>query len=147
MESSTEEDLLFVYGTLRRGSDSGMHQLLAQSATRLGPATFQGRLYRIDWYPGAIDAENAQDKVVGEVYQLREPARLWPRLDDYEGCGVDDRDRKEFVRVRRDVCLNSGSVRKTWIYLYNGPTADLSRIESGDFFIAPKACPARQPSR
>ena len=45
-------DLLFVYGTLMRGFDNPMAQLLSRSADFIGEAHCRGRLYRVTHYPG-----------------------------------------------------------------------------------------------
>ena len=52
-------DRLFVYGTLMRGFDHPMAQLLSRSADFLGPATCRGRLYLIKHYPGLVLSDAA----------------------------------------------------------------------------------------
>jgi len=47
-------DTIFVYGTLRRDANSEMHQLLTKYAEFVSDATYQGKLYKVDDYPGAV---------------------------------------------------------------------------------------------
>lgn len=76
-----ESQLLFVYGSLKRG-----HSNHAQ----LAGASFQGvaqsapgyTLYRVGGYPGL--APGGQGAVTGELYAV--PAALFERLDEFEGC-------------------------------------------------------------
>jgi len=65
-------DRLFVYGTLMRGFDHPMAQLLSRSADFLGIATCRGRLYLIKHYPGLVLSDDAGDIVFGELYRLRD---------------------------------------------------------------------------
>jgi gamma-glutamylcyclotransferase (GGCT)/AIG2-like uncharacterized protein YtfP len=69
-------DRLFVYGTLMRGFDHPMAQLLSRSAEFLGEARCQGRLYLIKHYPGLVLSGDPADVVFGELYRLRAPAEL-----------------------------------------------------------------------
>ena len=124
---------LFVYGTLRRHTESAIARLLARHAECLGSAVFRGRLFRVRDYPGAVDSGDSSDAVHGELYRVREPERLWPDLDAYEGCGPGDAQSTEFVRQKRLVGLRGGSTMEAWIYLYNADTRGLEEIPSGDF--------------
>ncbi|HEY3029085.1 MAG TPA: gamma-glutamylcyclotransferase family protein, partial [Bradyrhizobium sp.] len=47
-------DLLFVYGTLMRGFNQPMAQLLSRSADFIGEAQCRGRLYLVKHYPGLV---------------------------------------------------------------------------------------------
>ena len=80
-------DLLFVYGTLMRGFDNPMAQLLARSADFLGAARCRGRLYRVRHYPGLVLSDDAGDVVFGELFRLRQPPELLREFDMYEACG------------------------------------------------------------
>lgn len=124
-------EYLFVYGTLRRGG--GMHRLLARSCVFVGMATFQGRLYRIGAYPGAVASANPKHTVVGEVYRLRAPDFLFRRLDRYERCGPGFRQHPGYVREPCTLTLAPGQALRAWIYRYTRPTAGLPPIPSGDF--------------
>jgi gamma-glutamylcyclotransferase (GGCT)/AIG2-like uncharacterized protein YtfP len=128
-----KKQYLFVYGTLRRDTDSEMYHLLARYATFVGDGAYQGRLYKIDSYPGVTPSENPADQVKGEVYQLREPDLVLTQLDKYEECGHGFPQPTEYVRERQEVHLNSGEKLAAWIYIYNRPTGNLPLLQSGDF--------------
>ena len=124
---------LFVYGTLRRGACSNMQHFLARYAAFVGAGTCQGRLYKIHAYPGVESSENPTDQVLGEVYRLREPDLVLPRLDQYEQCGPGLPEPAEYVREQQEVCLSGGERLTAWVYIYNRPTDALALIPSGDF--------------
>ena len=127
------EDLLFVYGTLRRDAGSKMHHPLAEYADFVAEATYQGRLYRVDYYPGAVPSHNRMDRVRGEVYALREPEIVLPKLDHYEECGPGFPEPTEYIRRREEIMLADQTRCRAWVYIYNRPTDRLERIASGDF--------------
>jgi predicted DCC family thiol-disulfide oxidoreductase YuxK/gamma-glutamylcyclotransferase (GGCT)/AIG2-like uncharacterized protein YtfP len=131
-----EDQYLFVYGTLRHDAGHRMHYLLAQHATLLGGATFQGRLYRIGSYPGVVSSDNSADWVQGEVYCLRELDLLLPQLDRYEGCGPEFPAPTEYLRQQHEITLTNGQSLKAWVYIYNCPVDELPQISSGDFLDA-----------
>ncbi len=89
---------LFVYGTLKRRGGSRHRALLGQ-AEYMGEATYQGRLYRVSWYPAAVASSAADAHVCGELYRLEADAdRLLRAIDQYEGCDAVD---PEYERWRR----------------------------------------------
>jgi len=124
---------LFVYGTLRRRAGSAMHPLLARHAAFVGEASYQGVMYKVGRYPGVVASGNSSDQVRGEVYRLRQPALVLPRLDRYEQCRSALPERAEYVREQQEVRLRSGKRLTAWVYLYNRPVERLPRIPSGDF--------------
>ena len=127
-------DYLFVYGTLRRDTESEMYHLLARYAVFVGEATYQGRLYRIDDYPGIVPSDDPTRQVKGEVFSLHEPAKGLSALDQYEECGPGFTEPAEYVRVKQEVVLGTGQKLTAWVYIYNRPTEGLPVIASGDFF-------------
>jgi gamma-glutamylcyclotransferase (GGCT)/AIG2-like uncharacterized protein YtfP len=126
-------DLLFVYGTLRRGSGTEMHRRLAAEAEFVSPATFRGRLFLVDDYPGAAPSNAASEIVHGDLYRLDQPEDSLDWIDQYEQCGDRFPAPQEYVREIRPVCLPDGSVREAWVYLYNHPTEGYPNSPSGDF--------------
>ena len=124
---------LFVYGTLRQGAGSGMHRWLARRAQYVASATFPGRLYRLDGYPGAVPSDAPGALVHGEVYRLCDPDPVLAHLDRYEECGPGAPEPTEFVRRMCDVWLHDSATVPAWIYLYNRRTDNLQPIPSGDF--------------
>ncbi len=105
------KELLFVYGTLRRGTQrGGFAARLEAEAAWLGAARVRGRLYQVNPdYPGMAKPADDDDWVAGEVWEFGSPD-LWLALDAYEG--------DEYVRVRWTVTMGSGEEREAWVYLY-----------------------------
>jgi len=126
-------DLLFVYGTLMRGFDNPMAQLLSRSADFIGAARCRGRLYRVTHYPGLVLSDDADDVVFGELFRLRQPAELLREFDMYEACGEGFAEPTEYLRQRLAVTGDDGAVSEAWTYVYNWPVDALSRIASGSF--------------
>ena len=126
-------DLFFVYGTLMRGFDHPMAQLLTRSADFIGEARCRGRLYRVKHYPGLVLSDDASEVVFGELYRLRQPDALLRELDMYEACGEGFAEPTEYVRQMLAVTLADGTVMEAWTYIYNWPVTNLPRIASGRF--------------
>lgn len=126
-------EYLFVYGTLRRGTGSEMHRLLARHADLIGGASYQGQMYRLSYYPGAVPSDNPAHQVKGEVYSLQDVESVLPRLDEYEECGPGFAAPTEYARVRQKVALDDGRELEAWVYVYSRPTEGLPEITSGDF--------------
>ena len=124
---------LFVYGTLMRGFDHPMAQLLSRSADFIGEAHCRGRLYRVKHYPGLVLSDDPAEVVFGELYRLRSPNELLREFDMYEACGEGFAEPTEYVRQMLPVTSEDHSVDEAWTYLYNWPVAHLSRIASGRF--------------
>lgn len=103
---------LFVYGTLRRGSNNKFSRFLAGHAQFLGHARMRGHLYRIGSYAGAVISGQPAGWVHGEVYRLADPAKILPPLDGYEGA--------EFERAIAPVRLDDGRSLEAWVYLLRG---------------------------
>src|SRR3979490_2734454 len=91
-------DRLFVYGTLMRGFDHPMAQLLSRSADFVGEARCQGRLYLVKHYPGLVLSDAPAEIVFGELHRLRQPAELLREFDMYEACGDGFAEPTEYVR-------------------------------------------------
>ena len=128
-------DCLFVYGTLMRGFDHPMAQLLSRSADFVGEARCRGRLYLVKHYPGLVPLEDADDVVFGELFRLRQPAELLREFDMYEACGEGFAEPTEYVRRMLRVARDNGAASEAWTYVYNWPVTNLPRIASGRFSI------------
>ena len=122
------KDILFVYGTLMAKLDHPMHGLLAGSAEPLGPAVFQGRLYDLGTYPGAVPSDEPEHQVFGEAWQVGDQVMLLAALDQYEG--------SEYRRIQAPIRLveRDGEVL-AWVYVLEPdiPASRLTRIRSGDY--------------
>jgi gamma-glutamylcyclotransferase (GGCT)/AIG2-like uncharacterized protein YtfP len=124
-------DLLFVYGTLMRGFDHPMAQLLSRNAAFVGEARCGGRLHLIKHYPGLVLSDAPDEMVSGELYRLRRPDELL--RDMYEACGEGFVAPTEYVRQMLPVTLDDSTAVEAWTYIYNWPVAHLPRIASGRF--------------
>jgi gamma-glutamylcyclotransferase (GGCT)/AIG2-like uncharacterized protein YtfP len=130
-------DLLFVYGTLRKGNVNAMAQYLASHAEFVTDGWFQGRMYRISYYPGVIASEDQTERIYGEVYKLNNPQAMLNILDDYEECADHHDQPAEYKRVYVSITGINGSVYKSvWIYLYQWSVEGKTQISMGDFMHA-----------
>ena len=125
-------DRLFVYGTLMRSSSHALARELKQRATYEGPARYNGRLYRVTHYPGVIASSAPDEWVFGDVYTVHDRALL-TELDRYEGCGPEDPEPTQYLRLVQPVILTAGPQVEAWVYIYNRPVDQLKRIVSGRF--------------
>jgi gamma-glutamylcyclotransferase (GGCT)/AIG2-like uncharacterized protein YtfP len=116
---------LFVYGTLRSQMNDPLHRLLEKHAILVGNGTFQGKLYDLGRYPGAVPSHGNTDRVVGEIYRFSESQRALEILDEYEG--------HRFKRKRVTIVQESGMSIPCWIYLYARSVRHRPRILSGDY--------------
>ena len=126
-------DTIFVYGTLRRDTNSEMSHLLVKQAEFVDDATYQGKLYKVDYYPGAVPSNNPNDVVQGEVYLLHRTDVALPLLDQYEEFGPEFPEPNEYSRQKQSVLLKSGRFVTAWVYVYNRPTEGLELVESANF--------------
>lgn len=123
-------DLLFVYGSLRRGSDHPMARILEDGSDWMGVSRAQGQLYLIDWYPGLVPADAAGQWVEGDLYRMRAPDHLLPLLDEYEECSPCFALPQEYRRETAMVEV-AGAFHCAWTYFYNHPVIGGARIEAG----------------
>jgi len=128
---------LFVYGTLMSASGHPMAARLAREATWLGPASIQGRLYGIAWYPGVVDCANAKERVHGELYALADPVASFAWLDAYEGL-VAGRSDCEYARLERPARPHAAADVMAWVYLYQRAPDPLRLIGDGRWAARPK---------
>ena len=124
---------LFVYGTLMRGFDHPMAQLLSRSADFIGEARCQGRLYLVKHYPGLVLSDDSIEVVFGELYRLHQPDELLREFDMYEACGDGFAAPTEYIRQMLAVTPDGQAADEAWTYIYNWPVAGLPRIASGRF--------------
>ena len=136
-------DRLFVYGTLRSESSHPLARRLQMQAKFLGKASAEGSLYDLGRYPGALFHANATERITGEVYALRNPARLFATLDTYEAI---EEGASAFKRLIITVRLDKGGVLKAWSYGLSGIPRLARPIESGDFILHARA-KTRRPLR
>lgn len=131
---------LFVYGSLMNTIQSSIARFLQDNSIFIGEGYVQGYLYDLGHYPGMVADKNASGKVVGHIFQLKEPEKVLPVLDEYEAIGEQFSQYEEYVRKEVPVLLseseNVGKEKETmqcWAYLYNLPTEHLRSIPSGNY--------------
>ena len=122
---------LFVYGSLMSTAGHPMGERLRAEARLIGPATIQGRLYRVSWYPGVADSADAEDRVHGEIHALNNPGHALAWLDAYEGIAPGNDASGEYRRVERPVRLASGQLITAWVYLYRKDVSQLPLVADG----------------
>lgn len=121
---------LFVYGTLKSQSAHPMAKFLARHARLLFVASCRGCIYNLGEYPGWVPSPRAEDRVSGEVWEIRSAAaEVWAVLDAYEGCdpmsasaGV----APLFRRIRQLVRGPDETEEEVWIYAYCGSVPERS---------------------
>jgi gamma-glutamylcyclotransferase (GGCT)/AIG2-like uncharacterized protein YtfP len=126
-------ELLFVYGSLRRGFDH--HYLLRQlRAEFIGRGKVRGELFDLGRYPGAVKSDSS-NTVSGEIYRLKSPDSDLKALDDYEGVGsTTETQKSEYRRELTQVTIeDSGAITDAWIYWMNCDLPEKHRIASGDY--------------
>lgn len=126
------EDLLFVYGTLRRGLDHPMHHVLAKHAEWLGPARCSGRLVDLGDYPAAYPDPAHPGTIQGDLYRLRNAPAVLAELDHYEECTADFPLPHEYERRRIGVALPDGRMAQAWVYAYLGHASGVE-VADGDY--------------
>ena len=100
---------LFVYGTLRRRSKIKTARLFHANSEFVGTGRMQGRLTRSHPHRGVVQSNKPGDWIFGEVFQLDDPSKLLPILDEYEG--------PNYKRTSVSVQLDSGKRMRAWMYL------------------------------
>ncbi|MES2657649.1 MAG: gamma-glutamylcyclotransferase family protein [Verrucomicrobiota bacterium] len=121
--------LVFVYGTLRRG---GSNHFRMDGAGFISSGTVQGRLYRIDWYPGLV-LDDAGDEIHGEVYSV-DPEQL-AALDIFEGLSAGEIQGSEYRRVPATVMQQSSEPITAWVWEWLGLTDESRRLSDGKWLI------------
>ena len=116
---------LFVYGTLLKDFDSYMSKFLNRNSEFIGTGYFNGRLYQISWYPGAVLSDLPSEKVFGHLFKIHNEEKTFQILDDYEGIGLTAEHPNEYKRELIQAYLESNVKINTWVYVYNLPTTTL----------------------
>ncbi len=132
---SSKDDLLFVYGTLRKDPENEMYHLLARYSTYVGEGRIQGELYDLGAYPGVFLMDGCLDTVLGEVYALnsQNASRTWQALDNYEGCGPGHPEPAEYRRQQVHILLDDGNELNAWAYILTNLPHAAARVPGGDY--------------
>jgi gamma-glutamylcyclotransferase (GGCT)/AIG2-like uncharacterized protein YtfP len=123
---------LFVYGTLLDELNK-FGAYLKSNSTCYGEGKFNGGLYDIGDYPGAIISTETDTWVHGLIFIMNNPLSVLTILDDYEGFGNKYPQPNEFVRQLLPV-KTGDDIIDCWVYLYNLSVENLKQIKSGRYF-------------
>ena len=125
-------DLLFVYGTLRRGERADLSRHEKEfGVSYVGEDKVNGKIFNLGYYPGAkaesgsFDADNPV--ISGDVFKL-EDASIITMLDHYEG----------YPHLYNRIETEAASGETVWVYIYNHDVMDEQHIESGDWVNRPR---------
>jgi gamma-glutamylcyclotransferase (GGCT)/AIG2-like uncharacterized protein YtfP len=127
-----KNDLVFVYGTLRKGERMSLDREFGDVAGFVGNDVINGRMYSLGAYPGVKDVPNEFDHdlpcVYGEVYRIRDTSII-AILDAYEGYCEDSPTTGLYNRKVTETLKG----RKVWVYIFNGKLLPVQLIDSGDW--------------
>jgi gamma-glutamylcyclotransferase (GGCT)/AIG2-like uncharacterized protein YtfP len=114
--------LVFVYGTLRRGS-TGALSIRFPNSKFVSDAQVSGSLYDLGAYPGLLLNES-NSLVIGEVYEVHD--ETLHRLDEFEASS-------NYVRKQVEISLGAGRER-CWTYEPDPDSYSFNKlITSGDW--------------
>ena len=133
MQTPEKKEFLFVYGSLKKGFGHEMHGHLLKHSTFLSEGIYQGKLYRIDWYPGMVPSSDPTDRVYGEIYEMHHPELLLKILDSYEAYDAGNPTPCEYLREIQPVTTLENVTLSCYVYLYNWPIDQANQIPSGVF--------------
>jgi len=119
IESSPQPgtDLLFVYGTLRRGCTLH-HHLKRLGAAFVAAGKVQAELFGLGDFPGARKSRKPGKTIEGELYRLHGVEKSLKVLDKVERFSPRNPEKSLFQRATTDVTLPNGEQRSAWIYWY-----------------------------
>lgn len=121
------KQIVFVYGTLRRGGSNHFH---LAGAEFVAAGTVMGRLYRIDWYPGLV-LDTAGSEIRGEVYAV--DSEQLSALDAFEGLSAGEIEGSEYRRIQTPVMLQDSQTITAWVWEWLGDVDESLRIADGDW--------------
>ena len=133
MKINSLNNYLFVYGTLRKEFGLGLSEKIKQDMILVGDASIRGELYDIGEYPAALPSKDEKSKIIGEIYELIHPRKVFKLLDEYEGYDKDDLNNSEYYRKKESVTLNNGKEVGAWVYWYNFPIKGKKKIKTKDY--------------
>lgn len=119
--------LVFVYGTLRRG---GSNHFRMAGAQFVAAGTITGHMYRIDWYPGLV-LDGAGAEIHGEVYSVT--GDQLSALDIFEGLSAGEIEGSEYRRVETTVVQQDSQTLSAWVWEWLGIVDESQRINDGDW--------------
>lgn len=127
-----KSDYLFVYGSLLKQANNIMSAYLSEKSEFEGEAFMRGKLFMVDYYPGAIYAPDSDQMVRGELFRLLHQESTFKVLDNYEEFIPEDEENSVFIRKIVPV-EKEREVLHCWVYVYNQDCRKCKPIPSGDF--------------
>lgn len=122
---------IFVYGLLKSTHKNDASHFVAQQCEFISKGFFQGFLFDLGHYPGAVQDLSSPLKVHGEVYKvLGNSAELFMYLDDFEGVGEAFPIPNEYRREELLVETSAGEILSQ-TYVYNKDWESFRIIEAG----------------
>ncbi len=118
---------LFVYGTLHPNHAPSEVADLVRRFKRIAKGTVHGHLYDLGDFPAMILDPEA-GLVKGIVFELPHDPDAFSRLDAYEEYSPEDPGESLFLRQRTNVTLSDGAQLECWVYVYNRPLPNESRL-------------------
>lgn len=122
---------LFVYGSLLSNNNT-YAALLKNNSTFVSDGSFNGYLYDLGDYPGAIYQPDSSSLVFGSILLLQNSYEILQAIDDYEGYGPTQPQPNEFIRTIIPIHTENG-IAECQVYLYNLPVVGLLEITSGKY--------------
>lgn len=124
---------LFVYGTLRKGFEHPLAELLGRSAEFFTGGWCKGLLYDLGPYPVLTKTTDKDQNVFGDVFLLHNEQELLTILDEYEAVGEYLETGITYERLKVNIESVSGINISAWVYLYQGTLEHLQPIKNGDY--------------
>ncbi len=130
--TSQDTQRLFVYGTLLTELGHPMARFLEKHGSFIQRGHMRGRLYQVEDYPGVIVSRDPSEKVWGTIFHLESDPGIWKALDSYEGFDQTHPEHSLYLRKITNIYTDTHML-SCWVYVYNGSTSNLERIQSGDY--------------
>lgn len=121
---------VFFYGTLMTGFNRRLRIGIDSKLQYVGRGSIQAMLFDLGIYPAAVPGDG---RVLGEVFETHDAEAVLAGLDSIEGYQPGDLARSLYTRVLTPVTLDDGQSLQAWVYFYNAPLGQASRIPSGDY--------------
>jgi gamma-glutamylcyclotransferase (GGCT)/AIG2-like uncharacterized protein YtfP len=130
-QRANNTNLLFVYGTLMKGSGEDWQK--RAGAHLIGRGRIPGKLYDLGRFPGAVPESDPRCQIEGEVYRFANVSHALKILDEYEEFQPTHPEKSLFVRRRTTVVMEDGTAKEAWVYLYNRRVKKSNVILSGNY--------------
>ncbi len=125
-------DLIFLYGTLKKGFKNPYTEELITGTEFLGTGHFAGELYLCDWFPAALHIPGSPLRVYGEIYRMLDAEKLLLLLDEYEEV-TPDPEKSLYIRKIIQVQCQDNTLVSCYVYIYNQSVEGFEMISGGNF--------------